>query len=65
MFPWSDAPTAPSYAVGETVYSGDCAGRIVSVDAAARTVGIEWADGDGTIIYPVDAEYIRKKLPWE
>lgn len=65
MYPWGDAPAAFSFAVGDTVYSGECAGRVVSVDADAATISVEWSDGDGAITYPSDATYIRKKMPWE
>lgn len=66
MFPWSDAPTAPDYAVGCGVYSGECRGTVVSVDEEHGQVGIVWSDGDGgVIIYPVEAKFLRKALPWE
>jgi len=70
MFPWGDTPAeipgpdAPAYAVGDAVYSGDCRGTVVSVDA--DTIAIVWSDGDGgAIIYPVEASYLRKAMPWE
>lgn len=69
MFPWGDAPNtndAPGYAVGNAVYSGKCRGTVVSVDTATATMGIVWSDGDGgAITYPIDADYLRKALPWE
>lgn len=65
MFPWGHAPEL-SYAVGDTVYSGDIAGRVVSLDSEHGTIGIVWSDGDGgAITYPVDATYLRKAMPWE
>lgn len=73
VFPWSDAPGAighetPAYAVGNTVYSGACRGTVVSVDAFSghNLISVVWSDGDGgEIIYPADATYLRKGLPWE
>ena len=67
MFPWSDAPTPePAYAVGETVYSGSSIGTVVSVDAKHGIVSVEWKDvAYGPIKYPIDAECLRKKMPWE
>lgn len=68
MFPWSDpqaAQPAP-YAVGDSVRSGSSTGRVVSVDAEHGHVGVVWNDGDGgAITYPVEAEFLRKALPWE
>lgn len=67
MFPWGDAPDPfqrPAWTEGETVYSGASRGTVVSVDET--TMGIVWDDGDGgVIVYPVDADYLRKKMPWE
>jgi hypothetical protein len=66
---WGDAsdalPGQPAYAVGDVVYSGTSpnAGTVVSVDAAAATLGIDW--GGGPIVYPIDAPYLRKAFPWE
>lgn len=69
MLPWGDAPedqhTVYRYAVGDTVCSGDCRGAVVSVDAEQATMGVVWSDGDGTIVYPTDAEFLRKVFPWE
>ena len=66
---WSDPPDdvqrQTAYAVGDTVYSGDSPepGTIVSVDADEATLGIDW--GEGPIVYPIDAPYLRRKFPWE
>jgi hypothetical protein len=68
VFPWGNAPAAPEparFAVGDAVYSGAWRGDVVSVDADEATMGIVWMDGDGPIIYPLDATYLRKALPWE
>lgn len=68
MFPWGDAQTTFGHAVGDTVYSDGSPepGRVVSVDAETATMGIVWSGSDGgTITYPLDATYIRKKMPWE
>jgi hypothetical protein len=51
MYPWGDAPTKTeeqkhAFTVGETVYSGDCAGTVVTVDADKATMGIVWSDSD-------------------
>lgn len=64
--PWGDAPAAPAHAVGDTIYSGNTAGRVVSVDTEQATMGVVWSDGDGgAITYPMDATYLRKAFPWE
>lgn len=67
MFPWSDTPGAPTYAVGDIVYSGDCRGAVVHVSTVvAPLISVVWSDGDGgPIIYPMNATYLRKALPWE
>jgi len=70
MLPWCDTPTqleAPTYAVGDTVYSGDCAGTVVAMADDEATMGVVWSDSeDGKpITYPTDASYLRKKFPWE
>lgn len=67
MYPWGDAPTVepPAYAVGSAVYSGDCRGTVVAVDAEQATLGIVWSDGDGPITYPIEAPFLRKAHPWE
>lgn len=70
MFPWchshASAQTIAIYAVGDVVYSGDCRGTVVAVDADKATMGVVWSDGDEyPITYPMDASYLRKKMPWE
>jgi hypothetical protein len=68
MFPWchSQASESSAYALGDTVYSGECHGIVVTVDAEKATMGIVWSDGDGyPITYPMDASYLRKGLPWQ
>lgn len=61
---WSDAPTARPYAVGERVYSGDCAGTVHAV--GSTTFDVAWDDGAyGPITYPMDAGYLRRAMPWE
>ena len=66
MFPWSDTPETPKYAVGDTVFSGDTAGRVVSVDTEHHLIAIVWSDGDGGAIrYPVEATFLRRAYPWE
>lgn len=71
VFPWGHALSAlnhtdPGYAVGGNVYSGTCRGAVVSVDVANATMAVIWSDGDGgKIIYPMDATYLRKAMPWE
>ena len=66
---WSDPPSPfsgqPAFAVGDTIYSGNSPepGTIVSVDAAEGTLGVDW--GEGPIVYPIDAPYLRKSWPWE
>lgn len=70
MYPWSDAPTNPhhicKYAVGDAIYNGKCRGIVVKVSTVvSRLISVVWEDGDGEIIYPMDAEYLRKAMPWE
>ena len=71
MLPWCDSHASeshntPAYAVGDTVYSGDCHGTVVAVDADKATMGVVWSDGDEhPITYPMDASYLRKGFPWE
>lgn len=66
MHPWRDAPTTAAYAVGDVVCSGDCRGVVVAVDADKATMGVVWSDGDEyPITYPMDASYLRKRMPWE
>lgn len=75
MFPWGD--TRPliiddhhecTYAVGDAIFSGDCRGTVTHVSTVvARLISVVWSDSkDGAeIIYPMDATYLRKGLPWE
>lgn len=64
MPPWGYAPEPPACAVGDIIFSGEYRGRVVSVGADA--IGVVWSDGDGgTIVYPADAPYLRKAMPWE
>lgn len=65
MYPWGNAPAATAYAVGSTVRSGECCGTVVTVDTDKATMGIVWSDGDSPIMYPMDAPYLRRGLPWE
>lgn len=69
MFPWGEPPAAPAYAVGDIVYSGNSRGTVVHVSTiVAPLVSVEWDDGKdkyGAIIYPMNAPYLRKALPWE
>lgn len=68
MFPWchSHVSKTPAYAVGDIVYSGDCRGTVTQVSTVvARLISVVWDDGEGEIIYPMDASYLRKRMPWE
>lgn len=73
VFPWdafyfdAEAHNAPAYAVGDTIFSGTCRGTVTQVSTiVARIISVVWSDGDGgEIIYPMDATYLRKGLPWE
>lgn len=72
VFPWSNPPEpdhhAPAYAVGDAIFSGDCRGTVVHVSTVvARLISVVWSDSKdgGEIIYPMDATYLRKGLPWE
>jgi hypothetical protein len=74
VFPWSNAPADVSrqdacpYAVGDTVFNSyvpPSRGTVVSVDAGAGTVSLDWHEGYGAIVYPMDAAYLRKAMPWE
>jgi hypothetical protein len=71
MFPWGDASETdphhvPRYAVGDTIFSGDCRGKVVHVSTVVgRLISVVWDDGDGEIVYPMDAPYLRPAMPWE
>jgi len=69
VFPWSDAPAAAPYAVGDRVVSGNVGdlGTVVSVDCEHNTISVAWDCGDryGEITYPADATFLRKAMPWE
>lgn len=74
MYPWGDtfefdiqAHETPKYAVGDVLFSGDCRGTVTQVSTVVgRLISVVWSDGDGgEIIYPMDAAYLRKALPWE
>jgi hypothetical protein len=68
VFPWSDPPEVePTYAVGDAIYSGACRGTVVHVsNVVAPLISVVWSDGDGgAIIYPMNASYLRKAMPWE
>ena len=60
------ADAAP-YAAGDTICSGGCRGTVVTVDAEKATMGVVWADSDDEkpITYPMDADYLSKRLPWQ
>ncbi len=58
-----DTPTTTTYTVGDTIYSGDCRGTVVSV--GADTMEIVWSDGEGAITYPIEAEFLYKAWPWQ
>ena len=65
VFPWGEPQVATSYAVGSSVFSGEGRGAVVSVDASQGTFAIVWSDGHYPITYPLDADYLRKAMPWE
>lgn len=60
-----DGSRHAGYAVGSTVYSGDCRGTVVTV--GETTMGVVWSDSDDgkPITYPIDAPYLRGAMPWE
>jgi hypothetical protein len=35
------------------------------MDAAARTITIQWDSGPFPVVYPDDTQTIRKPFPWE
>lgn len=80
MYPWGDArnvsgvaseiprsepaPSRARFAVGDEVYSGACRGTVISV--AGQYMQIQWDDGEyGPVTYPVDADYLTEKMPWQ
>lgn len=71
MYPWGNPPAAhhvPAYAVGDTIFSGTCRGTVTHVSTVvARLISVVWSDSDDgkEIIYPMDAPYLRKGMPWE
>lgn len=68
---WSDAPDAlpgqPAFAVGDIIFSGSSPepGTVVAVDADQVTMAVKWRDVGGPILYPLDAAFLRKAMPWE
>lgn len=67
VFPWGYAH-GPFWTALEIVYSGNCRGTVVSVDTASATMAVLWDDNGGRygeITYPLDADYLRKGMPWE
>lgn len=55
-----------TYAVGDTVCSGDQRGTVVSLGGDEyATISVVWNVGDKPIVYPADAPYLRKAFPWE
>lgn len=67
MFPWSNTQEPQPYAVGDKVrHSEGHAGTITHVSTVvARLVSVVWDNGKDEIIYPMDADYLRKAMPWE
>jgi hypothetical protein len=67
VYPWSDAPQSSKYAVGDVVCSGASRGTVTIIEAG--TIAVVWTDAYnedlGAIVYPEDATYLRKALPWE
>ena len=55
-----------AYAVGDRVtndYHGSSRGTVAAV--GETTLGVKWDDGNSPIVYPIDADYLRRLLPWE
>lgn len=62
----SNAPTETRFAVGDVVMSDPDGAPGAVVEVTETTLGVVWSDGDGgKIIYPMDATYLRKAMPWE
>ncbi len=59
-------PTNARFALGDRVtndYHGACRGTVAAV--GETTVGVKWDDGNSPIVYPIDADYLRRLMPWE
>ena len=58
-----------AYKIGERVYGAidGQPGIVVSVDNAARTFAVQWADENalGDVVYPFDTIMVRRAYPWE
>lgn len=67
VFPWGDTHDTPVYAVGDAIFSGSCRGTVTLVSTVVgHLISVVWSDGDGgEIIYPMDATYLRRGMPWE
>ena len=81
MPPWGDAsdagavesggqdaqPAPVPFAVGDVIFSGSSPepGTVVAVDADQVTMAVKWRDVGGPILYPLDATFLRKAMPWE
>lgn len=63
-FPTEDVCT--TYAVGDTCVSGAERGTVVSVGGDEYpTISVVWSEGQRPIVYPADAPYLRRAMPWE
>lgn len=64
----SDLPFRSYAPRGNTIFNTRDAerGTILSVDPTAQTVTVQWASGDFPVVYPSDAEVLRRTpYPWE
>jgi hypothetical protein len=61
---WPPVQVPHRYDPGEIVFSNTARGRVAMV--ADRTFTVVWDDGDGyAVVYPIETEAVRKRLPWE
>lgn len=65
--PWGDASAVatPVYAVGDRVTNGTDFGAVTALDPDEATMGVTWEGETCFIVYPLDATYLRKAMPWE
>jgi len=65
--PWGNTQ-ASRFTMGDRIFSGASRGKVADVDTSGTyaLISVVWDDGNGgEIVYPMDADYLRKALPWE
>jgi len=62
---WPPVQVSRRFDPGEIVFSSTSRGRVALV--ADRTFTVVWEDTDDgyAVVYPIETETVRKRLPWE